>query len=70
MENIVLLAFLLVYYPGLVFVQLIFYTKFLFCFFLEDDFFLVRRFSLGNGQTLTVVKSNGGLLQLKHVNIL
>ena len=62
MGNLVLLAFLLVYYLCLVFVQLIFYIEFLFNFSLGGDFFSVGSFFLGNGRTLVAVESNVGVL--------
>ena len=69
MGNLVLLAFLLVYYLCLVFVQLIFYIEFLFKFSLGGDFFSVGSVFLGNVRTLVAVELNVGVLRPRPVDI-
>ena len=69
MGNLVLLVFLLMYYPNLVFVQWIFYIDFVFQLSLGGDFFSVGSFFLGNDWALVVVKSNVGVLHSRPVDI-
>ena len=68
-ESLVLLIFHLLCSLDLVFAQLLSCIGFLLLSSLRDDFFWAESFSLENGQLLTVVRLNVGVLQLKLVGL-